>query len=185
MKAKGQPAQCVLRVSQGQGVAMRVSHRPGHILGPTQCKAASLPLAPGYQGLAKLVHLWCSASSWPHLPDPGPFHPDPGLVHPNPVATLATLTLVLSTLTLAVSTLALCSRPWPLSPRPWPHPSSPILLPLSSSVLGAEAGGSRVECVVTTLGQLCQALQKDSDYSCKHSFGHPGGTSQRVWICGQ
>lgn len=32
---------------------------------------------------------------------------------------------------------------------------------------------------------LKAALQKDSSYNCRHSFGHPGGTCQQVWICGQ
>ena len=104
MKAKGQPAQRVLRVF----------HWP-HVLWSTQLETVSLPFAPRHKALAELIHLWCSASSWTHPSDPGPVHPDPGPVmltpavspagpdpvHPDPDPTL------------------------PLSPQPWPHPPNP------------------------------------------------------------
>lgn len=74
MKAKGQPAQRVLRVF----------HWP-HILWSTQLETVSLPFAPRHKALAELIHLWCSASSWAHPSDPGPVHPDPGHFTPGPV----------------------------------------------------------------------------------------------------
>lgn len=187
MKAKGQPAQRVLRVF----------HRP-HILWSTQLETASLPFAPRHKALAELVHLWCSASSWAHPSDPGPGHPDPG----HFISGAVVLTLAVSPLALILSTLALI----PLClfhPNHGPiHPTltifTPTLAPSPSKLPypspsrqlspGCRTEGGRGEWVGSTLEQLCKRMAATiagTALVIQEGLANRSGSVVRSVICGQ
>lgn len=179
MKAKGQPAQRVLRVF----------HYP-HILWYTQLETASLPFAPRHKALAELVHLWCSASSWAHPSDPGPVHPDPGHFIPGPVMlTLAVSPLALiplclfhpnhgpfhPTLTTFTPTLA-------PSPSKLPHPSPSKQLSPGCRI---EGGKGRVGSILEQLCKRIAATIAGTALFIQEGLANRSGSVVRSVICGQ